>query len=258
MKLVILAGGIGTRITEESKLKPKPMIDIGGKPILWHIMKIYSSYGINEFIICCGYKGEQIKRYFADYYLNNSDIEFDLQNNKYKTIKKNNETWKVTTIDTGQKSMTGGRLARIKKYLKPNETFFMTYGDGLGSVNIKKLLSFHKKYKKLATMTIVRPPARFGIVKQKKNLVTNFVEKPAGDGSWINGGFFVCEPEIIDFINNDSVVFEKFPMEEIAKLGKMGTHKHYGFWKPMDTLRDKQQLQKMWETDKAPWKVWNK
>jgi glucose-1-phosphate cytidylyltransferase len=256
MKLVILAGGIGTRITEESKLKPKPMIDIGGKPILWHIMKIYSSYGINEFIICCGYKGEQIKRYFADYYLNNSDIEFDLQNNKYKTIKKNNETWKVTTIDTGQKSMTGGRLARIKKYLKPNETFFMTYGDGLGSVNIKKLLSFHKKYKKLATMTIVRPPARFGIVKQKKNLVTNFVEKPAGDGSWINGGFFVLEKKALDLVNKDKDIWERKPLETLAKKNQLLAFRHDGFWKAMDTLRDKIVLDDLWNKKKAPWKVW--
>jgi glucose-1-phosphate cytidylyltransferase len=256
MKLVILAGGIGTRISEESQLKPKPMIHIGGKPILWHIMKIYSSYGINEFIICCGYKGEQIKRYFADYYLNNSDIEFDLQNNNYKTIKKTKETWKVTTIDTGQKSMTGGRLSRIKKYLKPNETFFMTYGDGVGSVDIKKLLSFHKKNKKLVTMTIVKPPGRFGMVKLKKDLITSFVEKPSGDGSWINGGFFVMEKKALDLVNNDRDIWERKPLETLAKKSQLSAFRHNGFWKAMDTLRDKIILDDLWNKKKAPWKVW--
>jgi len=256
MKLVILAGGIGTRISEESQLKPKPMIHIGGKPILWHIMKIYSSYGINEFIICCGYKGEQIKRYFADYYLNNSDVEFDLKNNNYKTIKKTKETWKVTTIDTGQKSMTGGRLARIKKYLKPNETFFMTYGDGVGSIDIKKLLLFHKKNKKIATMTIVKPPGRFGMVKLKKNMVTSFVEKPSGDGSWINGGFFVMQKEALDLVNNDKDIWERKPLETLAKKNQLSAFKHNGFWKAMDTLRDKIVLDELWNKKKAPWKDW--
>lgn len=256
MKLVILAGGIGTRISEESQLKPKPMIEIGGRPILWHIMKIYSSYGINEFIICCGYKGEQIKRYFADYYLNNSDIEFDLHTNNYKTIKQTKENWKVTTIDTGQKSMTGGRLARIKKYLKPNETFFMTYGDGVGSVDIKKLLSFHKKNKKLVTMTIVKPPGRFGMVKLNKDLITSFVEKPSGDGSWINGGFFVMERKALDLVNRDKDIWERNPLETLAKKNQLSAFRHNGFWKAMDTLRDKIILDDLWNKKKAPWKVW--
>ena len=256
MKLVILAGGIGTRISEESHLKPKPMIHVGGKPILWHIMKIYSCYGVNEFIICCGYKGEQIKRYFADYYLNNSDIEFDLQNNSFRTIKKTKENWKVTTIDTGQKSMTGGRLARIKKHLKQNEPFFMTYGDGLGSVDIKKLLSLHKKNKKLATMTIVKPPGRFGMVKIKKDLVTSFVEKPSGDGSWINGGFFVLEKKALDLVNKDKDIWERKPLETLARKNQLSAFRHNGFWKAMDTLRDKIILDELWNKKKAPWKVW--
>tara|TARA_A100001011_G_C14319305_1_gene849656 strand:- start:4982 stop:5752 length:771 start_codon:yes stop_codon:yes gene_type:complete len=256
MKLVILAGGIGTRISEESQLKPKPMIEIGGRPIIWHIMKIYSYYGINEFIICCGYKGEQIKRYFADYYLNNSDVEFDLVKNNYKTIKKSKENWKVMTIDTGEKSMTGGRLARIKKFLKSNETFFMTYGDGVGSVDIKKLLSFHKKNKKLATMTIVKPPGRFGMVKFKNNLVKNFVEKPSGDGSWINGGFFVLNKKALDFVKKDNDIWERKPLETLAKKNQLSAYKHNGFWKAMDTLRDKIVLDELWLKKKAPWKVW--
>ena len=256
MKLVILAGGRGTRISEESQLKPKPMIEIGGKPILWHIMKFYSSYGINEFIVCCGYKGQHIKRYFADYYLNNSDMEFDLNNNKYKIIKETKERWKVLTIDTGQNSMTGGRLARIKKYLKPNETFFLTYGDGVGTVDIKKLLSFHKKNKKLATMTIVKPPGRFGVVKLKKNLITSFVEKPSGDGSWINGGFFVLEKKALDLVNKDSDVWEKKPLEVLAKKSQLSAFRHNGFWKAMDTLKDKIDLDELWNKKKAPWKVW--
>ena len=217
MKLVILAGGIGSRISEESQLRPKPMIEIGGKPILWHIMKIYSSYGINEFIICCGYKGEHIKRYFADYYLNNSDIEFDLYENKFKTLKIIKEKWKVSTIDTGQNTMTGGRLSRIKNFLNDDETFLMTYGDGLGSVDIKKLINFHKSKKKLATMTIVKPPGRFGMVKLEDNLVAKFVEKPSGDGSWINGGFFVLEKKVLDLVKKDSDIWEKKPLEFLAK-----------------------------------------
>ena len=219
-------------------------------------MKIYSKFGINEFIICCGYKGEIIKRYFADYYLNNSDIEFDLAKNNHKTIKKAKEDWKVMTIDTGEKSMTGGRLARIKKYLNPKETFFMTYGDGVGSINLKKLFSFHKKNKKLATMTIVKPPGRFGMVKTNKNLVKSFVEKPSGDGSWINGGFFVLEREALDLVSKDSDIWERKPLETLAKKNQLSAFKHDGFWKAMDTLRDKIVLDEMWQKKKAPWKVW--
>ena len=256
MKCVILAGGIGTRISEESHLKPKPMIEIGHKPILWHIMKIYSSFGVNEFIICCGYKGQVIKRYFADYYLNNSDIEFDLLNNQYRIIKKAKENWKVTTIDTGDKSMTGGRLARIKKYLKPNETFCMTYGDGVGSINIKKLLEFHKKTKKLATMTIVKPPGRFGMVKIKNNFVNDFIEKPSGDGSWINGGFFVLNKKALDLVSKDKDIWESKPLETLARKNQLCAFKHNGFWKAMDTLRDKMILDDLWQNKKAPWKVW--
>ena len=256
MLAVILAGGFGTRISEETIHKPKPMVNIGNMPILWHIMKGYSHYGINEFIICCGYKGQIIKRYFADYYLNNSDIEFDLLNNNYKTLKKTNENWKVTAIDTGQNSMTGGRLARIKKFLKPKETFFMTYGDGVGSINIKKLLSFHNKNKKQATMTIVKPPGRFGMVRLKNNLVKDFVEKPSGDGSWINGGFFVLEKEALNLVKNDKDIWERKPLETLAKKNQLGAYKHHGFWKAMDTLRDKIVLDELWTNNKAPWKVW--
>lgn len=256
MKLVILAGGIGSRISEESQLRPKPMIEIGGKPILWHIMKIYSSYGINEFIICCGYKGEHIKRYFADYYLNNSDIEFDLYENKFKTLKIIKEKWKVSTIDTGQNTMTGGRLSRIKNFLNDDETFLMTYGDGLGSVDIKKLINFHKSKKKLATMTIVKPPGRFGMVKLEDNLVAKFVEKPSGDGSWINGGFFVLEKKVLDLVKKDSDIWEKKPLEFLAKKKQLASFKHKGFWKAMDTLKDKMTLDDLWNKKKAPWKVW--
>ncbi|MDC0621342.1 glucose-1-phosphate cytidylyltransferase [Candidatus Pelagibacter sp.] len=256
MKLVILAGGIGTRISEESHIKPKPMIEIGGKPIIWHIMKMYSSFGINEFIICCGYKGEQIKRYFADYYLNNSDVEFNLFNNDFKTLKKAKENWKVTTIDTGQKTMTGGRLSKIKKYINDGETFFMTYGDGVGSVNIKELLNFHKKKKKLVTMTIVKPPGRFGMVKLKNDLITEFVEKPSGDGSWINGGFFVLEKKSLDLVSKEKDIWERKPLETLAKRNQLAAYKHNGFWKAMDTLRDKIVLDELWVKKKAPWKLW--
>lgn len=256
MKLVILAGGIGSRISEESQLRPKPMIEIGGKPILWHIMKIYSSYGINEFIICCGYKGEHIKRYFADYYLNNSDIEFDLYKNKFKILKTIKEKWKISTIDTGQDTMTGGRLSRVKKFLNDDETFLMTYGDGLGSVDIKKLINFHKRKKKLVTMTIVKPPGRFGMVKLKYSLVTKFLEKPSGDGSWINGGFFVLEKKALDLVKKDTDIWEKKPLEFLAKKKQLASFKHKGFWKAMDTLKDKMSLDELWNKKKAPWKVW--
>ena len=256
MKALILAGGFGTRLSEETDLKPKPMVEIGGKPILWHIMKIYSSYGINEFIICCGYKGEHIKRYFADYYLNNSDIEFDLYENKFKTLKIIKEKWKVSTIDTGQNTMTGGRLSRIKNFLNDDETFLMTYGDGLGSVDIKKLINFHKSKKKLATMTIVKPPGRFGMVKLEDNLVAKFVEKPSGDGSWINGGFFVLEKKVLDLVKKDSDIWEKKPLEFLAKKKQLASFKHKGFWKAMDTLKDKMTLDDLWNKKKAPWKVW--
>ena len=255
MKAVILAGGYGTRISEETHLKPKPMIEIGGMPILWHIMKNYSAYGINDFVIPCGYKGYVIKEYFANYFLHMSDVTFDMKNNSMEVHHKFVEPWKITLVETGLDTMTGGRLKRIKEYLD-NDTFCFTYGDGLSDINISDLVSFHKKEKTLATATAIQPPGRFGILEINKNKITNFTEKPAGDGSWINGGFFVLEPQIFDYIENDKTVWEKEPLEKLAANDQLSSYKHNGFWQPLDTLRDKNFLEEMWKTGKAPWKKW--
>lgn len=258
MKVVILAGGFGTRISEESHLKPKPMIEIGDMPILWHIMKTYSHYGYNDFIICCGYKGYVIKEYFANYFLHASDITFDFTDNN-KTIIHNNiaEPWKVTLIDTGIKSMTGGRVKKIKPYIDKGESFMLTYGDGVSDINIAKLIKHHKSQNKLATVTSVQPSGRFGAMNiSSNNMVSNFQEKPKGDGLWINGGYFVLDYKVFDYIDGDSTVFEKEPLENLAKDKQLTAYKHNGFWQPMDTMRDKEYLENLWSTKKALWKVW--
>ena len=257
MKAVLLAGGFGTRISEESRFKPKPMIEIGGMPILWHIMKTYSNYGINEFIICAGYKQHVIKEWFADYFLHTSDITFDFtQDDKIIVHNKRAEQWKVTVVDTGLKTMTGGRLKRIKPYLD-NEPFFMTYGDGVADVDIDKLLSFHKEHNKLATMTAIKPNSRFGVLDlTDNNEVTAFREKSDIDSGWINAGFMVLEPKVIDFVKDDTIMFENEPMEKLASDGQLMCYKHNGFWQCMDTLRDKEKLEELWNKNKAPWKVW--
>ncbi len=256
MKVVILAGGLGTRLSEETTTKPKPMVEIGGRPILWHILKIYSSYNINEFIICCGYKGYIIKEYFANYFMHQSDVTFDMSENKIIYREKRAEKWKITLVDTGLKSMTGGRLKRVKEYLRNEEMFCFTYGDGLSDVNIDKLIKFHKSHKKLATLTATFPPGRFGALSIKNNMVTNFEEKPKGDGILINGGFFVLSPKVINYIENDQTTWEQEPLKQLASEGNLYCYKHKGFWQPMDTLRDKRYLQNLWDNDKAPWKIW--
>lgn len=256
MKVVILAGGYGTRLSEETVNIPKPMVEIGGKPILWHIMKIYSHYGYNDFIICLGYKGYIIKEYFMNYFMHMSDITVDLSNGGIKIHNSKAENWKVTLVDTGLDTMTGGRIKRIKDHLN-GERFMLTYGDGVGDVNINSLVKFHESHGKLATMTAVQPSGRFGaltINDDKK--VESFVEKPAGDGAWINGGFFVLEPEVIDYIKDDNTSWEREPLENLTKENQLFAYKHEGFWKPMDTLRDKIELEKLWSTKEAPWKVW--
>lgn len=257
MKAVILAGGFGTRLSEETDLKPKPMVEIGGKPILWHIMNIYSHYGINDFIICCGYKGYVIKEYFANYYMHMSDLTVDLHSGDIQYYNCKAEPWKVTLIDTGLNTMTGGRLKRVKEYIE-NETFMLTYGDGVADVNIDKLLEFHKNHGKIATVTAVQPSGRFGALNiDNKSDVNTFMEKPDGDGGWINGGFFVLESGIFNYIEDDSTVFEREPLEGLAKDHELCAYKHEGFWKPMDTLRDKNELEKLWLSGKAPWKIWD-
>ena len=257
MKIVILAGGFGTRISEESHLKPKPMIEIGDHPILWHIMKIYSYYGFNDFIICLGYKGYVIKEYFANYFLHNSDVTFDLGTNSMEIHDSNAESWKVTLVDTGLITQTGGRLKRIRKYLG-EDTFMMTYGDGVASVNIPDLLKYHQAHGKLATITAVQPPGRFGALafNGDTSIVRSFQEKPQGDGAWINGGFFVLEPQIFDYIENDTVLWEKQPLSNLSSDGQLAAYFHHGFWKPMDTLRDKIELEEQWDKGIAPWKIW--
>lgn len=257
MKAVILAGGLGTRISEESHLKPKPMIEIGEHPILWHVMKIYSSYGFNDFVICLGYKGYVVKEYFANYFLHNSDVTFDLGNNKMEIHDSAAEAWKVTLVDTGLTTQTGGRLKRIRQYLG-NETFCMTYGDGVANVNIKELLEFHKNHGRHATITAVQPPGRFGALAFDGNdgVVSNFQEKPQGDGSWINGGFFVLEPTIFDYIDGDDILWEKQPLSGLSHDGQLVAYRHTGFWKPMDTLRDKIELEERWKSGNAEWKMW--
>ena len=256
MKSVILAGGLGTRLSEETYLKPKPMVEIGGKPILWHILKIYSYYGVNDFIICCGYKGYVIKEYFANYFLHQSDVTFDMVNNEMQVHKKGAEPWKVTLVDTGEHTMTGGRLKRVAEYLKDEEAFCFTYGDGVGNINIKALVEFHKNHGKLATLTATYPPGRFGAINLQGDLITSFQEKPKGDGAMINGGFFVLSPEVIDRIESDSTVWEQEPLNQLAEDDQLMAYRHEDFWKPMDTLRDKNRLEDLWETGKAPWKVW--
>lgn len=257
MYAVILAGGFGTRLSEETVVKPKPMIDIGGKPIIWHIMNIYSHYGINDFIICCGYKGYMLKEYFANYNAHMSDMTIDLQSGNTKYYNCKAEPWRVTLIDTGINTMTGGRLKRIKEYVG-NETFMMTYGDGVADVNIREAIEFHKAQGKIATITAVQPSGRFGALNiGKANEVKNFIEKPIGDGGWVNGGFFILEPEIFDYIEDDFTVFEKSPLESLAKSKQIAAFKHDGFWKPMDTLRDKDELERLWDAGEAPWKIWD-
>ena len=257
MKVVLLAGGFGTRISEESHLKPKPMVEIGGKPILWHIMKIYSHYGYNEFIVCLGYKGYYIKEYFAHYFLHEADITFDFSMPNQQFVHNHHaEPWNVTLVDTGLNTMTGGRIKRVKKYIG-DESFMMTYGDGVSDVNISKLVEYHKKHAKLATVTSVQPSGRFGALKLTEcDEVLGFQEKPKGDGGWINGGFFVLQPEVLDFIDNDNTTFERDPLEELAKNNQLKAYKHAGFWQPMDTIRDKELLERLWQQNQAPWKVW--
>ena len=257
MKLVILAGGLGTRISEETALKPKPMIEIGGKPILWHIMKIYSHYGINEFIICCGYKGYVIKEYFANYFLHQSDVTFYMSNNDMTIHQERAEPWKVTLIDTGDTTMTGGRIKRIKEYLEDEEDFCLTYGDGVANINITELIKFHKNHKKLATLTSVFPQARFGSIDIENHQVKKFIEKPRGDGALINGGFFVLNSKVIDQIEGDNTIWEQEPLNNLANKGELMAFKHDGFWQPMDTLRDKNYLEELWSSNKAPWKLWS-
>ena len=257
MKAVILAGGLGTRISEESHIKPKPMVEIDGKPILWHILKIYSYNGINDFIICCGYKGYIIKEYFKNYFLHTSDISIDLKQNKIDIYNKKSENWIIRLIDTGQKTMTGGRLKRVAEYLG-NETFCFTYGDGLSDIDLRKLIKFHKESNKFATLTAVQPPGRFGAISfGKNNLINNFQEKPSGDGGWINGGFFVLEPEVIKYIDSDTTIWEHEPLRNLANDNELIAYKHKGFWQPMDTLRDKFYLEKLLQDGKAPWKKWS-
>ncbi|WP_052360252.1 glucose-1-phosphate cytidylyltransferase [Solidesulfovibrio alcoholivorans] len=257
MKAVILAGGFGTRLSEETLLRPKPMVEIGDKPILWHIMKCYSHYGVNDFIICLGYKAYIIKEYFANYYLHNSDITFNMITNEIEVHKNNCEPWKVTLIDTGMNSMTGGRLKRVAHLLDGEESFCFTYGDGLADIDIAKLIDFHKRQGLLATVTTVRPPGRYGIVSLENERIASFKEKPEGDISWINGGFFVLSPKVIDYIANDRIVWENEPMERLAKDGQMAAYKHHGFWHAMDTLRDKNLLEDLWSQGKAPWRCWD-
>ncbi|WP_409525353.1 glucose-1-phosphate cytidylyltransferase [Nitrincola sp. MINF-07-Sa-05] len=256
MKAVILAGGLGTRISEESHLRPKPMIEIGGKPILWHIMKIYSAHGVNDFIICLGYKGYIIKEYFSNYFLHMSDVTFDMKNNRMDVHHNSAEPWKVTLLDTGQHSLTGGRLLRVRDYLNNDEAFCFTYGDGISDVNIKALIEFHKSHGKLATVTAVTPPGRYGALKRKDNQVTGFSEKPRGDGATINGGFFVLSPKVIDLINSDQTSWEGEPLTQLASSGQLMAYEHRGFWQPMDTLREKNLLEELWQSGSPPWRVW--
>jgi len=257
MKVVILAGGKGTRIQEESLIKPKPLIEIGSKPIIWHIMKTYSHYGFKEFVICCGYKGYLIKEYFANFSLHNSDVTIDIKKNEIKVHKNNNEDWKITLIDTGDDSLTGGRILRIKDFV--DEEFLLTYGDGVADVNISKLIEHHKINKKIATMTVVQPQGRFGVVEfnTKNNLIENFSEKLKGDGAWINGGFFVLNKKIFDYLKDDFTIWEKEPLEILSKENQLVAFKHDNFWYPMDTMRDKDYLENLWEKNEAPWKLWN-
>lgn len=256
MKAVILAGGLGTRISEETHLKPKPMVEIGGKPILWHIMKTYSAYGVNDFIICCGYKGYVIKEYFANYFLHMSDVTFDLINNVMEVHYRYAEPWRVTLVDTGEGTMTGGRLKRVAPYLSDTDTFCFTYGDGVSDVNISDLIAFHKQQNVKATLTATLPPGRFGALDFDGARVRSFQEKPRGDGAMINGGFFVLSSMVFDYIDNDATIWEREPLERLANDSQLAAFQHEGFWQPMDTLRDKNHLEELWASGKAPWKVW--
>jgi glucose-1-phosphate cytidylyltransferase len=256
MKAVILAGGLGTRISEETHLRPKPMIEIGGKPILWHIMKIYAHYGVNEFIICCGYKGYVIKEYFANYFLHTSDVTFDMRDNSMQVLQQSAEPWRVTLIDTGEETMTGGRLRRVAPYVKDDEAFCFTYGDGVCNVDIAALVAFHKAQKVKATLTATLPPGRFGALDMRGDMVHAFKEKPKGDGGMINGGFFVLSPFVLDLLDGDDCVWEQGPLETLAARGELAAYQHHGFWQAMDTLRDKTHLEELWQAGRAPWKVW--
>lgn len=256
MKAVILAGGFGSRISEESSARPKPMIEVGGRPILWHIMKIYSSHGINDFVLCCGYKGYVIKEYFANYFLHMSDVTFDMERNRMEVHHRHAEPWRVTLVDTGENSMTGGRLRRVAGYLRDEEAFCFTYGDGVADVDITAQLAFHRSHGRWATITAVQPPGRYGALSMDGRQVLSFVEKPQGDGGWINGGFFILSPRCLDLIAGDSTSWEGEPLSRLAELGQLMAFEHTGFWQPMDTLRDKNQLEALWQSGAAPWKVW--
>jgi glucose-1-phosphate cytidylyltransferase len=255
MKVVLLAGGLGTRISEESSLRPKPMIEIGGRPILWHIMKMYLAHGLHDFVICCGYKGYMIKEYFANYALHMSDVTIDMERNSIEVHQKKAEPWRVTLVDTGEATQTGGRLKRVGEYI--DDDFCMTYGDGVGSINITELIAFHRQHGKLATMTATQPPGRFGALQLDEHAVTSFLEKPTGDGGWINGGFFVLSPKALHLIDGDETIWERNPLETLAQNGQLQAYFHPGFWQPMDTLRDKNHLEELWQSGKAPWKVWS-
>jgi len=256
MKAVILAGGLGTRLSEETSLRPKPMIEIGGKPILWHIMKMYSEHGVHDFIICCGYKGYVIKEYFANYFLHQSDVTFDMSQNTMEVHHKRAEPWKVTLVDTGETSLTGGRLKRVEKYIENEDAFFFTYGDGVSDINISESLAFHRAHKKLATLTATYPPGRFGALDITNGKVDNFREKPKGDGALINGGFFILSPKVLKYIDGDTTTWEQYPLKQLAKDGELMAYEHDGFWQPMDTLRDKIYLEKLWDAGEAPWRTW--
>jgi glucose-1-phosphate cytidylyltransferase len=256
MKAIILAGGLGTRISEETSLRPKPMVEIGGKPILWHIMKMYSAHGINEFVICCGYKGYVIKEYFANYFLHMSDVTFDMNNNQMHVHNRKAEPWSVTLVDTGEETMTGGRLRHVADYIKDEEAFCLTYGDGVADVDITALVAFHKAHGKAATVTAVQPPGRYGALKMNGDAVEGFLEKPRGDGGWINGGFFVLAPSCIDYVQDDTTVWEAGPLTGLAEAGQLEAFRHTGFWQPMDTLREKNLLEDLWASGQAPWKMW--
>ncbi len=256
MKAVILAGGLGTRISEETHLKPKPMIEIGGKPILWHIMKLYSSHGINDFVICCGYRGYVIKEYFANYFLHMSDVTFDMADNEMQVHQRKAEPWRVTLVDTGEETLTGGRLKRVANYVKDDDAFCFTYGDGIANVDIAALVKFHRQHGKLATVTAVQPPGRYGALNMQGSVVKGFIEKPKGDGGWINGGFFVLSPKCLDYVTGDQTSWESEPLAKLAAENQLSAFEHAGFWQPMDTLREKNQLEELWLNGKAPWKVW--
>lgn len=256
MKAVILAGGTGTRLSEETSTRPKPMVEIGGKPMLWHILKIYSSFGINDFVICCGYKGYVIKEYFANYFLHMSDVTFDMRKNSMEVHNKRAEPWSVTLVDTGDHSMTGGRLLRVSEYVKDEEAFCFTYGDGLGDIDVAETIRFHKSHGKAATLTATYPPGRFGALDIRERRVESFKEKPKGDGGMINGGFFVLSPRVLRYLTNDSTIWEQEPLANLASDGELMAYEHSGFWQPMDTLRDKNHLEELWQSGRAPWKTW--